>query len=165
MRVASKSFDFERVDRVTAGTIGPPGKRTFYLQLRQGAQIVSLGMEKQQLQVLADRLQELLTGTRGARVLSADMTLEEPLNEAWRIGSMTLAYDENDKVFDVSLAELVEEGQEAATGHFQATLAQMGALAEHASSVIAAGRPACPMCGGPQDHDGRICPRLNGHYA
>jgi uncharacterized repeat protein (TIGR03847 family) len=162
--VASQSFAFERVDRVTAGTIGPPGKRSFYLQLRQGPQIISLGMEKQQLQVLADRLQELLAGTRATPGLSTDMTLEEPLNEAWRVGSMTLAYDEHDQVFDVALAELVEEGQEAATGHFQATLAQMGALAQHALSVIAAGRPACPMCGGPQDHDGRVCPRLNGHY-
>lgn len=161
---SSQSFDFDRVQRVTAGTIGPPGKRSFYLQLRQGSQIISLGMEKQQLQVLADRLQELLAATGTGREPALDMALEEPLNEAWRIGTMTLAYDEQAQVFDISLAELVEEGQEAATGHFQATLAQMRALAQHALGVIAAGRPACPMCGGPQDHDGGVCPRLNGHH-
>jgi len=65
---------------------------------------------------------------------------------------------------EVSLVELVDEGDEPATGHFQASLAQMQALAAHAAALISAGRPPCPMCGGPIDHDGGVCPRLNGHH-
>jgi len=77
---------------------------------------------------------------------------------------MTLAYDEARNDFEVSLVELVDEGAEPATGHFLATVGQMQALAQHTTELIAAGRPPCPMCGGPIDHDGGMCPRLNGHH-
>jgi uncharacterized repeat protein (TIGR03847 family) len=76
---------------------------------------------------------------------------------------MTLAYDERDQRFDVSLVELVPEGQEPAVGRFFATLTQMRALVHQAQAVVAAGRPPCAVCGGPIDHDGGICPRANGH--
>jgi uncharacterized repeat protein (TIGR03847 family) len=160
----SASFDFERVNRVTVGSLGEPGKRTFYLQLRQGREIISLILEKDQLRVLTERLHELLPGSTLAAGRSHDMSLEQPLEAAWRVGRMTLAYDEEEKLFDISLVELAPEGQQAATGHFEATVEQMQALAGHAVAVVAAGRPPCPMCGGPIDHDGGVCPRLNGHH-
>lgn len=163
--MASASFDFEQVSRLTAGAIGEPGKRAFYLQLRAGAELVSLALEKEQLRALTERLQEVFT--RVSIPLSsspASMALEEPILPRWRVGFMTLSYSQEEKSFEVSLVELVEEGAEPATGHFQASLAQMQALAAHAITVISAGRPPCPMCGGPSDHDGGICPRLNGHH-
>ncbi len=160
----SESFDFEQVTGITAGAVGPPGQRTFYLQVRQRRRIVSLALEKEQLRLLAERLVELLPQAGERRGAGArDMSLEEPLNAAWRVGTMTLAFDEAARRFEVSLQELVEEEQEPATGHFQATVEQMQALAGHAVEVVAAGRPPCPLCGGPIDHDGRVCPRLNGH--
>lgn len=163
--VSSPKFDFTRVDRVTAGAVGPPGKRSFYLQVRQGGEIVSLALEKEQLRLLAERLQELLGDLSGqVERQPGDMALQEPLVEAWRVGAMTLAFDEEEKLIEVSLLELVEEGQDAATGHFWATMPQMQALAKHAVTVIAAGRPPCPMCFGPIDHDGGVCPRLDGHH-
>ena len=33
-----------------------------------------------------------------------------------------------------------------------------------ALSVVAAGRPPCPLCGQPLDPQGHLCPRRNGHY-
>jgi uncharacterized repeat protein (TIGR03847 family) len=92
-----------------------------------------------------------------------DMELEQPVTPRWRVGFMTLTYSQDEKSFEVSLVELVDEGDEPATGHFEASLAQMQALATHAAALISAGRPPCPMCGGPIDHDGGVCPRLNGH--
>jgi uncharacterized repeat protein (TIGR03847 family) len=159
----SQSFDFERVSRVTAGAVGEPGNRVFYLQLRHGREIISLVLEKDQLRLLAERLHELLPATM-VPGRTTDMSLEQPLSAVWRVGMMTLAYDEEEKLFDVSLVELAPEGQEAATGHFEATVDQMQALAQHAVSVVAQGRPPCPMCGGPIDHDGGVCPRLDGHH-
>ena len=162
--VTSPSFDFDRVSRVTAGAVGPPGKRIFYLQVRQADEIVSLALEKEQLRLLAVRLQEILANVQARpESQAADMTLQEPLVEAWRVGSMSLAFDEEEKLIEVSLVELVDEGQDGATGHFEATVGQMMALARHAVGVMAAGRPPCTMCGGPIDHDGGVCPRLNGH--
>jgi uncharacterized repeat protein (TIGR03847 family) len=162
--MASQSFDYQEVTRVTAGAIGEPGKREFFLQLRAGGQLVSLALEKDQLRVLTERLQEVFSRVP---VLPADrlpdMSLEQPVAPKWRVGFMTLTYSQNEKSFEVSLVELVEEGDEPATGHFAASLAQMQALAAHAAALISAGRPPCPMCGGPIDHDGGVCPRLNGH--
>lgn len=160
-----KSFDFEQVSRLTAGAIGEPGKRAFYLQLRAQGELISLALEKEQLRALTERLQEVFS-----RVVVPqpprlpNMSLEEPILPRWRVGFMTLTYSQDDKNFEVSLVELVEEGAEPATGHFLASLAQMQALASHATTVISAGRPPCPMCGGPIDHDGGVCPRLNGHH-
>ena len=131
--MASESFDYQEVARVTAGAVGEPGKREFYLQLRAGGQLVSLA-------------------------------LEQPVTPRWRVGFMTLTYSQDEKAFEVALVEMVDEGDEPATGHFQASLAQMQALAAHAAVIISAGRPPCPMCGGPIDHDGGVCPRLNGHH-
>src|SRR5713101_3004930 len=149
-RMASESFDFDEVTRVTTGALGEPGKRAFYLQVRTAAELVSLAIEKDQLRALTERLQEV--------------ALEEPIAPIWRVGFMTLTYSQDEKAFEVSLVELVDEGDQPATGHFQASLAQMQALAAHAAVLISAGRPPCPMCGGPIDHDGGVCPRLNGHH-
>jgi uncharacterized repeat protein (TIGR03847 family) len=163
--VASESFDFETVTRVTTGAIGEPGKRAFYLQVRTAAELVSLAIEKDQLRALTDRLQEVFSRVPVPQAGKLpDMTLEEPVAPIWRVGFMTLTYSQDDKAFEVSLVELVDEGAEPATGHFQASLAQMQALAAHAAALISAGRPPCPMCGGPIDHDGGVCPRLNGHH-
>jgi len=163
--VSSESFDLDLVSRVTAGAVGEAGKRTFYLQVRAGSNLISVTVEKEQLRTLTERLQEVFT-----RVLVPpagklpDMALEEPIRPVWRVGFMTLTYSQEEKRFEVSLVELVEEGAEPATGHFEASLPQMQALAAHAATVISAGRPPCPLCGGPIDHDGGICPRLNGHH-
>ncbi|TMF30615.1 MAG: DUF3090 family protein [Chloroflexi bacterium] len=163
--MSSASFDYQQVTRVTAGAIGEPGKREFYLQLRAGGQLVSLALEKDQLRALTERLQEVFSRVPvppSSRL--PDMALEQPIAPIWRVGFMTLTYSQDEKSFEVSLVELVDEGDEPATGHFEASLTQMQALAAHAAALISAGRPPCPMCGGPIDHDGGVCPRLNGHH-
>ena len=163
--LASDSFDLNDVTRVTAGAVGEPGKRSFYLQLRAGGALISLTIEKEQLRVLTERLQEVFSRVSvPSAVALPNMALEEPIRPVWRVGFMTLTYNQERKRFEVSLVELVEEGEEPATGRFEASLAQMQALATHAATVITAGRPPCPLCGGPIDHDGGICPRLNGHH-
>jgi uncharacterized repeat protein (TIGR03847 family) len=35
---------------------------------------------------------------------------------------------------------------------------------ERARRVVAAGRPACPLCGQPLDPAGHLCPRHNGYH-
>ena len=53
-------FLFDRPRRFVAGTVGEPGDRTFFLQAADGARVVSVALEKQQVAVLADRLEQLL---------------------------------------------------------------------------------------------------------
>lgn len=95
-------YDFGVPDRFVAGTVGQPGHRTFFLQARKGSALVSVVVEKVQVQVLAERLALLLAevSRRGAQVPEAlapsdDDTapLGEPLAEAFRVGTMTLGWD------------------------------------------------------------------------
>ncbi len=95
-------FDFGVPDRFVAGTVGQPGSRTFFLQARKGSALVSVVLEKVQVQVLAERLALLVAeiARRGVQVPEAlapsdDDTgpLGEPLVEAFRVGTMTLGWD------------------------------------------------------------------------
>jgi uncharacterized repeat protein (TIGR03847 family) len=100
--VPRRIYDFGVPDRFVTGTVGQPGHRTFFLQARKGAAIVSVVLEKVQVQVLAERLALLLAevARRGVQVPEAlapsdDDTapLGEPLVEAFRVGTMTLGWD------------------------------------------------------------------------
>src|ERR1700736_5115014 len=109
--MASESFDYQEVARVTAGAVGEPGKREFYLQLRAGAQLVSLALEKDQLRALTERLQEVFSRVPvppAGRL--PDMTLEQPVTPRWRVGFMTLTYSQDEKAFEAWRAGLGEEG-------------------------------------------------------
>ena len=95
-------YDFGVPDRFVAGTVGQPGNRTFFLQARKGSALVSVVLEKVQVQVLAERLALLIAeiARRGVQVPEAlapsdDDTspLGEPLVEAFRVGTMTLGWD------------------------------------------------------------------------
>ncbi|MGH9078396.1 MAG: DUF3090 family protein, partial [Acidimicrobiales bacterium] len=56
----SASFELPSADSFAVGAIGPPGRRTFYLQARSADQVVTLKIEKQQVGALAQLLAELL---------------------------------------------------------------------------------------------------------
>src|SRR2546421_7793020 len=105
--MSSASFDYQQVTRVTAGAIGEPGKRQFYLQLRAAGRLVSLALEKDQLRALTERLQEVFSRVPvpPAGPLP-EMALEEPVAAIWRVGFMTLAYSPEEEALEVSLLEL-----------------------------------------------------------
>jgi uncharacterized repeat protein (TIGR03847 family) len=91
----SDSFDFSTPDLFTAGTIGPPGQRVFYLQAREGDTLVTLKCEKEQVRVLGEylaRLLERLSAT--ASDPTGDLALVEPVSPAWIVGSIGVGYDE-----------------------------------------------------------------------
>jgi uncharacterized repeat protein (TIGR03847 family) len=94
-------FYFDPPDRFVAGTVGEPGQRTFFLQARKASQVVSVVLEKVQVQVLAERLDQLLddledrgvTETAPADALADTGPLDEPLVEAFRATTLTLGWD------------------------------------------------------------------------
>ena len=92
-------FLFERPSRFVAGTVGEPGERTFFLQAADGARVVSVALEKQQVAVLADRLEQLLdevvarTGTALPASVGDTEALEVPIDEEFRVSAMGLAWD------------------------------------------------------------------------
>jgi uncharacterized repeat protein (TIGR03847 family) len=93
-------FYFDPPDRFIAGTVGEPGQRTFFLQARKASQVVSVVLEKVQVQVLAERLDQLLDEleergvTEATGEAAADTgPLDEPLVEAFRATTLTLGWD------------------------------------------------------------------------
>ena len=91
----SDSFDFSTPDLFTAGTIGPPGQRVFYLQTREGDALVTLKCEKEQVRVLGEYLARLLAGlSTPTPAAGADLALVEPVTPVWIVGSIGVGYDE-----------------------------------------------------------------------
>jgi uncharacterized repeat protein (TIGR03847 family) len=167
----SASFELSAVQRLTVGTVGPPGKRTFYLQARQDDQLVTLKLEKQLVGALAERLTELLEEWPALGPVPADdaLGLEEPVLAEWPVGLLRIDYDrDSNQVVLVAeeVTQLDEEGEPVASGgiaRFAATREQVAALARRGAALVQAGRPPCPLCGYPLDPGGHSCPRTNGH--
>jgi uncharacterized repeat protein (TIGR03847 family) len=177
----SESFDLEAPDHFTAGAVGAPGQRVFYVQARQAGRVITLKAEKEQVGGLAEYLQGLLAKTPVAsEEMPPDLGLLEPLNPVWAIGAVGVGYDESSDRVLVIANELVEtdeddsaeegaaeeqaaEKPEGATAHFRVTRAQAARFVERARALIKAGRATCQVCGGPIDPGGHLCPRRNGH--
>jgi uncharacterized repeat protein (TIGR03847 family) len=159
----SSSFEIDEVDHLTAGAIGPPGQRVFYLQAGQGAQVVSLRLEKAQVAALVAYLAGMLADMPTPGPLPTALDLVEPVVAEWVVASLGVTYDEDADRVVIVAEELVEEGEEAAHARISATREQVAALSMHGAEAVAAGRPPCPLCGQPLDPEGHTCPRLNGH--
>ena len=162
----SASFDLTAPDRFTAGSIGPPGQRVFYLQAREGGQIVTLKCEKEQVRALGDYLATLLEKVPGGGMIGADTALIEPVEPAWSVASIGVGYDEtSQRVIVVANQFVEEEGEEPATARFAITRAQAASFVERAKALMQAGRAICPLCNLAIDPGGHVCPRRNGHAA
>jgi uncharacterized repeat protein (TIGR03847 family) len=183
-----RRYIFDPPDRFVAGTIGEPGDRTFFLQAREGGRVVSVVLEKVQVAVLAERLGALLDelDVRGAvegsetGIEAADAPgapLDEPLNEAFRAGSLTLGWDGGAERVLVEARAQDEDGEAVDPDEdddedddgpdllrVRMTAAAARSFVARATQVVAAGRPPCPLCGAPLDPLGHICPRRNGHF-
>ncbi|HSY16553.1 MAG TPA: DUF3090 family protein [Jatrophihabitantaceae bacterium] len=174
---------FERPRRFVAGTVGAPGDRTFYLQAAEGNRIVSVSLEKAQVVVLADRIEQLLeevvsrTGTALPASGEPDTeALEQPVEEEFRVGAMGLAWDgdeglviieaqaptEDTSIAEQTLLEDVADGPDALRVRLEPGHARE--FVNRARLLVAAGRPPCPLCALPLDPAGHVCPRQNGYH-
>lgn len=172
--------EYDWPDRVVVGTVGPPGSRTFYLQVRDGARVTSVAMEKQWSASLAEKIDELLDGlmtdgdnrfnvpARAAVELIDTDPLDQPVEEDFRLGQMRLSFDATTAQVVVEAYPLVEaETEEEAAALADADppeqlllrmpVGTARAFAERVRRVVAAGRPACPLCGEPMDPEGHDC--------
>jgi uncharacterized repeat protein (TIGR03847 family) len=199
--MSRRIYDYGLPDRFVAGTVGQPGNRTFFLQAKKSGAVVTVVLEKVQVQVLAERMALLLAevARRGVRVPEAlapadedTAPLDEPLAEAFRVGTMTLAWngDSDEIVVEArARAEADDEEEDDDEGtegeeeegddeelelsdddpdgpdlvRVRLTPTRARAFAERALRTVAAGRPPCPLCGQPLDPTGHLCPRRNGY--
>jgi uncharacterized repeat protein (TIGR03847 family) len=175
----STSFELLATERLTVGTVGVPGQRVFFLQARQGNELITLKMEKVQVAALAAWIAKTLEDLPAIGDLPNDLE-PEPFDEpAWTIGSLGGSYDiDSDRIVLIA-AELTADDTDddnedvgeddpfkapsGAVARLGATREQIAALAIRGTSLISSGRPPCPLCGYPIDPTGHACPRTNGH--
>jgi uncharacterized repeat protein (TIGR03847 family) len=92
------------VDFLTVGTVGPKGRRIFYLQGGNSDQLITLTVEKQQAQALAEAILEMLDALKerypdasevDVNLSRWDMSLRDPIEPLFRVAQMGLGYDED----------------------------------------------------------------------
>jgi uncharacterized repeat protein (TIGR03847 family) len=168
------SFDLPEPDRFTAGTVGPPGQRVFFLQADGGGQVVTLRLEKAQVAALAEYLAAVLADlpTPEPESLPADLELVEPVVAEWVVGQIGVVFDEDRDRMVVQAEELLDADEEEpaadpdrGVARFALTRAQVAAFVGRAADLVAAGRPPCELCGRPKDPAGHTCIKTNGHRA
>ncbi|MGV0110939.1 DUF3090 domain-containing protein [Arthrobacter sp. CP30] len=173
--------EFTWPDRVVVGTIGVPGERTFYLQVRTGKQIVSIALEKQQSAQLAEKIDEILdqlitlegnpfSVPTGTPIELVDNDQLDSVQEQFRTGTMSLGWDPttaqivveayplDDADSDDDLDALDDDETDAS----EMLLVRMPvgtarAFAKRTREIVGAGRPICVICGQPIDADGHTC--------
>jgi uncharacterized repeat protein (TIGR03847 family) len=179
-------YFYDPPERFVAGAVGQPGERIFYLQATSTGRVTSVVLEKFQVSLLAERIDELLdevlrrTGGSGVpaaapAALVDDEPLDLPLLEDFRVGAIALAWDGDGGMVVIEAQEESDEPVEPLADDIPAdgpgvlrvriTPGAARAFAQRALKIVAAGRPPCPLCGLPLDADGHICPRQNGHRA
>lgn len=153
-------IELDPVDFVTIGAVGPKGRRVFHLQGGKSGQIVTLVIEKQQAQALAEAIAEMLSeldqkypaGSIGEsqplpRALPRnDMSLREPVEPLFRAAQMGLGYDEERSLIVLVAQELALDEDDALASdprsvHLWGTPQQFRALSEHALFIVKQGRP------------------------
>ncbi len=162
-------IDLSLVDAVDAEAIGVPGQRTFRIRAQAGANRAALWMEKEQLAALGQAMSRLLaerSKTRGRPTEPAPEVLDfgEPDVELQvvRLG-LDFRPDTERIVIVADDREALQQGDTPAF-RMEITRAMALQLIEDIPSIVAAGRPTCPLCGRPLEAGGEhFCPRTNGH--
>jgi len=158
----NREIELDPVDFLTVGTVGPKGRRVFYVQAGKGVQVVTLIIEKQQAQALADAIIEMLDDLKSKHpdlpeseinLAHWDMSLREPIEPLFRVAQMGLGHDIARNLVVLVAQELVVTEGDAIEDDPQivrmwATREQLRALSEHTREVV---------------RQGRANPKSNGH--
>ncbi len=153
------NYVFASPDRVMVGVRGEVGNRLFLLQAREGRRLVIVKCEKQQLAALAEWLGQVISELGRPGHLPDDLSLEPEYEVDFAAGDIAVAIDEESQSIEVTFESVQDDDELVLT----LTREWAGALAIAIAHLVEAGRPNCPLCGGPLDPKGHDCPRTNGH--
>ncbi len=171
----SEDFDFEAPDHCTIGVIGEVGNRLFLFYCRQGLAETTVKVEKQQIAVLSGYLGRIVKELGRPGHLPEDLEFYGTEEYEWVVGTIGVSYDEELDRIVIVLEEIGsgeeededddedELGEAAHVLRVALSREQAAAFAIHATRLVEAGRPPCPLCSLPLDPSGHDCPRTNGH--
>ncbi len=167
----AEAWTFDRPDRFTCGSVGVPGQRTFYLQVRDRDRVLTVKAEKEQVRALGQYLGQVSQQLGPVEPDRDVVGLVEPVEEAFIVGDVGVAADAEAGTVVIVLEELPvwsddddPDDDDAPDGRavtVTVPLDQAAAFAEVAEDLVRAGRPNCRLCGAPVDPGGHACPRWN----
>lgn len=172
-----RSFDFSDATHFTAGALGSPGQRVFFLQLGDSDEVVTVKLEKEQVQALAHFLRGALDDLPAVSDPAEPTVLIDPIQPVWTVGQISIGVDEADSRVVLVVEELVAEdlegdevlpefpgfpdGTEGNRIRARIGSNQAAAFVATSDGLMVQGRPPCHLCGMPVDPAGHPCPRLN----
>ena len=175
----TQEIDLRQVTHITTDSIGPPGKRVFYIQGQQDARTITLIAEKFQIQSLAIGVEKFLGELQdkfpdlpeaSSDYVEESMQIHPPVDPLFRIGELILGYDSDNDLLVLVTREQMPEPEEREdlredkVVRFWCTRSQLRAMGHWGIEMASRGRPLCPQCLTPIDpEEGHFCPKKNGH--
>ena len=160
-------IEFTNATKVEADALGEPGERTFRITVDSGNSSALIWLEKEQLFQLALAVQQMLGTLPDQPATDATPPVEreapDHTNLEFKVGKISLGHDNSHGMFVIDAYRADEDDDSDATFRLWLRSDQAKDLSEQAMRVCSAGRPLCPLCGGPIDQSGHNCPRANGH--
>ena len=171
------NIDLNPVSHITVDAIGQPGERVFYLQGKNEDQVITLLVEKFQIQTLALAIENLMSELRekmpdispaSPDYEEENMVLEVPLDPIFRVGELSLGYDPGHDLMvliakEVPLDNPDTEDESLSEIRFWCTRSQLWALSRWGIELASRGRPVWPSTGEPILPPGEFSPKNNGH--
>jgi uncharacterized repeat protein (TIGR03847 family) len=170
-------LDLNPVTHITTDAIGQPGQRVFYIQGRTVDSVVTVIVEKVQIQTLALGVEDFLAeiqqrypelGSVSTEYDETQMHIQPPVDPIFRVGELGLAYDADTDmavlvVREIQTGEEEVDAEEVNVVRYWCTREQLYAMGKWGLEVSGRGRPTCPYCSQPMDPAGHFCPKRNGH--
>lgn len=177
-------YEFDEATVFATGAVGVPGNRTFYIQVGDTEQMLTVKCEKQQVAAIAQYLRNLLSDLPEVKAAPIGGSLVySPEYHDFVLGTIGLGFDRDGNRMIIQLEEVeladpddefmsgdeydddfdIEDLDDADLGKLRVfiTPEQAAAFCAQAELVVPAGRDTCQWCGSPKDPNGHACPRMN----
>ena len=172
------NIDLNPISHITVDAIGQPGERVFYLQGKSANQAITLLVEKFQIQTLALAIENLMVELQekapdlneASPIYDEDeMILDPPLDPLFRVGELSLGYDQEKDLLVLIAKEVStgmtesEDDEDLSEVRFWCTRSQLWAMGRWGIELASRGRPVWPSTGEPILPPGVFSPKNNGH--
>jgi len=171
------NLDLNPISHITVDAIGEPGERVFYLQGKNEDRVVTLLVEKFQIQTLSLAIENLMSELRdklpdidvaSPDYKEEDMILKVPLDPLFRVGELSLGYEPGQDLMVLIAKEVPQdkpdtEEESLSEIRFWCTRSQLWALGRWGIELASRGRPVWPSTGEPILPAGEFSPKNNGH--
>ena len=161
--------EFGHASSVTADSVGEPGHRFFRLLVGASVGSACLWLDKEQLYALALAIHRVLGEHEesGTRDVPDDAEAGPPASSTveFKVGNLALGRSSETDLISVMAYDEETDDEESPTLRWWGTHQEFQELADEALKVCSSGRPRCPLCHGPMDEEGHICPKSNGHHS